>query len=58
MSLSYPTEAGRPYQLEYKNALNAPAWELLDNFLGDGSVRQVIDPLRPGQNRFYRLGGL
>jgi hypothetical protein len=58
MSLSYPTEAGRPYRLEYKNALNAPAWGLLDSFLGDGSVRQVMDPLRPGQNRFYRLGGL
>jgi parallel beta-helix repeat protein len=57
LSLSYPTELGRPYQLEYKNSLDAPAWELLDSFLGDGSVRQVIDPLRPG-HRYYRLGGL
>jgi len=57
MSLSYPTEPGRPYRLEYKNSLNAPAWELLDSFLGDGSVRQVNDPVRPGQSRFYRLGG-
>lgn len=56
--LSYPSEAGRPYRLEYKNTLNASAWELLDSFSGDGSVRLVIDPLRPGQNRYYRLGGL
>ncbi|HXG46099.1 MAG TPA: hypothetical protein VNO52_00615, partial [Methylomirabilota bacterium] len=55
--LSYPTERGRPYRLEYKTTLNAPAWELLDSFLGDGSVRQVTDPVRPGETRFYRLGG-
>jgi hypothetical protein len=55
--LSYPTEPGRAYRLEYKNSFNAPAWELLESFLGDGSVRQVVDPPRPGQERYYRLGG-
>ncbi len=58
VSLSYPTEVGRPYRLESKRALEATAWELLDSFLGDGSVRQVSDPVDAGQNRYYRLGGL
>ena len=58
LTLSYETEAGRPYRVEYTESLSSPfQWGLLDDFMGDGSVHQLFEPFRPGQNRFYRLGG-
>ena len=59
MLLSYPTEPGRPYQLEFTPSLNAREWQIIDSFTGNGSVRTW--PLREAANRapqgFYRLGG-
>jgi hypothetical protein len=55
--LSYPTEPGRPYRVEFSDSLSAPAWQTLEEFLGDGSVHQVSDMSQPGSNRFYRLLG-
>ena len=67
VELSAPTEAGRPYQLEFTPALdlresptaNAREWQIIDSFIGDGSV--YTWPLREAANRppqgFYRLGG-
>ncbi len=59
VDLSAPTEAGRPYQLEFTPDLNAREWQIIDSFFGDGSVRTW--PLREAANRppqgFYRLGG-
>ena len=39
VELSAPTEAGRPYQLEFTPNLNAREWQVIDSFFGDGSVR-------------------
>lgn len=59
MDLSAPTEAGRPYQLEFTPNLNAREWQIIDSFIGDGFVR--IWPSRESLSRsprgFYRLGG-
>jgi hypothetical protein len=55
VQLSYPTEAGRPYQLQFTGQLPTPAWQGLDDFLGDGSVRVFFDQVLPGRARFYRL---
>ena len=59
IELSAPTEAGRPYQLEFTPSLNAREWQIIDSFTGNGSVRTW--PLREAANRapqgFYRLGG-
>jgi hypothetical protein len=56
--LSYPTEPGRPYLLQSISSLLSPPWGLLDNFMGDGSVRVVDDPIQGESSRFYRLEGL
>lgn len=60
VELSAPTEAGRPYQLEFSPSLNAREWQIIDSFTGNGSVHTW--PLREAANRppqgFYRLGGL
>lgn len=58
VELSAPTEAGRPYQLEFTPSLNAREWQTIDSFIGDGSFR--VWPLRESPSRpsgFYRLGG-
>jgi hypothetical protein len=56
--LSYLTERGRPYVLQFKTSLNSTQWQTLDNFTGDGATRVVNDSTSPNQTRFYRLGGL
>lgn len=64
VELSAPTEPGRPYQLEFTPSLNAREWQIIDSFIGDGSVRRwqppgppSIPPGPPIIPGFYRLGG-
>lgn len=64
VELYAPTEAGRPYQLEFTPSLNAREWQIIDSFFGDGSVRRwqppgppSIPPGPPIIPGFYRLGG-
>ncbi len=56
--LSYPTEVGRPYLLQSISTLPPNTWTLLENFMGDGSVRTFEQALQVGPSRFYRLEGL
>ncbi|EEF57883.1 hypothetical protein, partial [Pedosphaera parvula] len=51
--LSFPTQAGHNYTVQFKNNLNAGTWGTLNTVAGDGSVKNVSDPL--GTNRFYRV---
>lgn len=51
--LSFPTEAGFNYDLEYKTQLTATDWRRLTTVSGDGSTRSVSDPLSDTP-RFYR----
>jgi hypothetical protein len=53
--LSFPTQAGHSYTVQYKDGLTAGTWTPLGAAVtGDGSVKSVSDgPL--GAKRFYRL---
>jgi uncharacterized repeat protein (TIGR01451 family) len=56
-SLSFPTQIGRSYYVEYKDALTDPIWLLLLGPLpGDGTTWTLTDSILPGQpSRFYRI---
>jgi len=58
MTISFPSAAGRAYEVQYKNDLSAAsAWiNLFTNLPGSGSVIDVIDT-NPANWRFYRVGG-
>lgn len=52
--VSFPTESGFNYDLEYKTQLTAGNWSQLTTVPGDGSTRSVSDPLTDTP-RFYRV---
>ncbi|OGV45327.1 MAG: hypothetical protein A2X46_00345 [Lentisphaerae bacterium GWF2_57_35] len=54
-AVTFPTQAGRLYTIEWNDSLNAAAWQiLLHNLVGTGSP--VIVPDTPnGEHRFYRI---
>ena len=53
--LSFPTQSGFQYQVEYKNSLSDPDWSSLGSpIAGNGVVQTATDPA--GQTgRFYRV---
>jgi hypothetical protein len=53
--LTFPTQSGFQYQVEYKNSLNDPEWNLLGGSItGNGVVQTTTDTI--GQtSRFYRV---
>jgi hypothetical protein len=59
--LSWLSVAGRSYTVQFKSTLESSPWQILTNNvagtgpIGAGSPVQVIDPLNPAGNRFYRL---
>jgi hypothetical protein len=57
-TISFPSAAGRVYEVQYKNELSATsAWiNLFTNLPGSGSVINVIDSNVPSR-RFYHVGG-
>jgi hypothetical protein len=50
-----PTEWSRTYSLEYKNRLEDPQWIHLDEVVGDGTVRSLVDAESHQVMRFYRV---
>lgn len=57
-SLSFPTEIGESYTVQYKNALTDPTWTPLPGMpvSGTGGIYIITDATAPGQpTRFYRL---
>jgi len=53
--LSFPTETGSSYQVEYKNRLTDTTWTPLGSPVsGNGSSQSVKDPAA-GSSRFYRV---
>ena len=54
-SISFSSESGRTYYLEYKNSLDAPAWIPLTATNGTGGLRTLIDTTATVPARFYRL---
>jgi hypothetical protein len=55
LTLSFPTETGKTYQVQYKANLTDQSWSALGAPIsGNGSVQSVQDPVS-GSSRFYRL---
>jgi hypothetical protein len=53
MRLTFGTQPGFDYTIQYKNSLRDASWSVLTTIPGDGTVKTVTDPL--GTARFYRL---
>jgi hypothetical protein len=52
--ISFPSQVGVTYQLQYKTNVNDVTWTALGGpITGDGTVKSVSDP-RTGTRRFYR----
>jgi hypothetical protein len=54
VSLSFPTETGLGYTVQYRTNLTAGAWQTLNTVNGNGTNRIVTDSVGNGP-RFYRL---
>ena len=56
LSLSFPTENGKWYAVQYKNSLSDPAWTNLETIVGTGGALLITDPTAIGHpSRFYRI---
>jgi hypothetical protein len=55
-ALSFPTQAGKTYQVFYRTSLNSGDWALLTTVVGDGTTKTVND--NSGGTRFYKVVGL
>jgi hypothetical protein len=53
-NLSFPTQIGFTYTVQYKTNLTDAVWQTLTSFGGNGSNQQVNDPAVQA-SRFYRL---
>jgi uncharacterized repeat protein (TIGR01451 family) len=53
--ISFSTEAGLSYTVEFKNAPEAPAWDPLAPATGTGGVLTVTDPDATVPSRIYRV---
>jgi len=54
--LSWGTTVGQRYQVEYKNALNAPTWTPLGSeVLGNGSTFSITNSITNSPQRFFRI---
>jgi len=55
MVLSFQSQSGSAYQLQYKNHLSDATWTALGSAIaGDGSIKSISDSTGQAQ-RFYRL---
>ena len=53
--LTFPTELGPTYEVEYKQDLNAPSWQLLTNVIGTGSPLTITNSSGTSATKFYRI---
>jgi len=54
-SISFTTQAGLSYTVEYKNTVDAPAWTVLNNVAGTGGTTTVQDISASVPGRIYRI---
>jgi hypothetical protein len=54
VNLSFQTQSGFTYTVQYKNHLSDPTWQNLSSVAGDGTVKTITDT-PPGSSRFYIL---
>jgi len=55
LNLSFPTEFGPVYAVEYSENLEDPRWQVLTNFVGTGSPVSLDDSIEGAPTRFYRV---
>jgi len=55
LTLSFTTDTGRTYRIEFKNSLSDPAWSFLTNLAGNAPTSAVTDNVFGQQSRFYRV---
>jgi hypothetical protein len=56
LSLSFPTEKGKAYTVQYKDRMNDPAWTDLETVVGTGGNLPITDTAAARQpTRFYRV---
>ena len=55
--ISFPTQIGVSYQVEYKNALPDPSWNLIETVVGDGTTKSV-SYLANAPARYYTVQAL
>ncbi|NOS71501.1 MAG: HYR domain-containing protein, partial [Verrucomicrobia bacterium] len=55
VNMSFPTQLGVEYAIEYKNSLDEPDWQPLTFVTGNGSPMEINDPAPDRQMRFYRV---
>lgn len=55
VSLSFPSQSGRVYQLEYKDSLTDPIWKTAPLAAGNGGVLGFINSAPQSNQRFYRV---
>ncbi|MEX2382642.1 MAG: hypothetical protein WD490_09680 [Opitutales bacterium] len=53
--LTFTTEEGREYTVQFVDSLNSNEWQVLDVITGTGETREVADPDAGGPMRFYRI---
>jgi murein DD-endopeptidase MepM/ murein hydrolase activator NlpD len=55
LAFDVPTDLGKVYLIEYKEALSEVAWKLLCRIVGDGRLNTIIEELkRDVHSKFYR----
>jgi endonuclease/exonuclease/phosphatase family metal-dependent hydrolase len=55
LTLSFPTEAGPIYAVEYKLSLDDPSWKILTNLVGIGRPIAITDTELTNTAKFYRV---
>jgi len=56
VTVSFPTESGFTYAVQFKNALSDASWQdVLPAITGDGGVKSVSQPTAGQSARFYRV---
>ena len=55
VEISFSTEAGLSYTVEFKNSPDAPAWTALAPVAGTGGVVVVTDAAATASSRIYRV---
>ena len=52
--ISFPSQSGASYTIQYKDSLVDSGWQFLTILLGDGNTKTITDTTATGAQRFYR----
>ena len=55
VSFSFQSTAGITNVIQYTDALNPPNWQVLTQFVGDGSLKTIVERRDAVVTRFFRI---